>query len=396
MPISTFEHPAIRHAAENGNTTAATGTAKAALKDAARELGFDIVRVTRPDAIGESGDRLMTFLSEGRHGDMAWMETTADRRRDPRALWPEVRSVVMLGLNYAPDTNPLDILGTPTRAAISVYAKGRDYHDVMKKKLKELAGSIERTTGGPVKVFVDTAPLMEKPLAAAAGLGWQGKHTNLVSRDAGSWLFLGAILTAAELEPDAPEVDHCGSCRRCLDVCPTNAFPGPYQLDARRCIAYLTIEYKGHIAPEFRAPMKNRVFGCDDCLAVCPWNKFAAASSEMKFAATDATANPPLVELLQLDDATFRARYAGTPVKRTGRDRVVRNALIAAGNSGDASLIPLVMSLLSDASPLVRAMAVWALRRLGPPDAVSAAKDRFYPRETDETVRNEWHIEIPQ
>ncbi len=246
------------------------------------------------------------------------------------------------------------------RAAISVYAKGRDYHDVMKKKLKELAGLIERTTGEAVKVFVDTAPLMEKPLAAAAGLGWQGKHTNLVSREAGSWLFLGAILTAAELEPDAPEVDHCGSCRRCLDVCPTKAFPGPYQLDARRCIAYLTIEHKGHIAPEFRTPMKNRVFGCDDCLAVCPWNKFAAASREMKFAATDATANPPLVELLQLDDATFRTRYAGTPVKRTGRDRVVRNALIAAGNSGDASLIPLVMPLLSDASPLVRAMAVWA------------------------------------
>jgi epoxyqueuosine reductase len=338
----------------------------------------------------------MTFLSEGRHGEMAWMETTADRRRDPRALWPEVRSVIMLGFNYGPDTNPLDVLSTPGRAAISVYAKGRDYHDVMKKKLKELAGLVERATGEAVKVFVDTAPLMEKPLAAAAGLGWQGKHTNLVSREAGSWLFLGAILTAAELEPDAPEVDHCGSCRRCLDVCPTNAFPGPYQLDARRCIAYLTIEHKGHIAPEFRIPMKNRVFGCDDCLAVCPWNKFAAASSEMKFAATEATANPPLDELLQLDDATFRTRYAGTPVKRTGRDRVVRNALIAAGNSGDASLIPLVMSLLSDASPLVRAMSVWAVRRLAEPEVVSAAKIASYPRETDEAVRNEWHIEIPQ
>jgi epoxyqueuosine reductase len=396
MPISTFEHPAIGGAAESGGTAGSAHTVKSALKQAAHEIGFDVVRVTRPDAIGNAGDRLMTFLSEGRHGDMAWMETTADRRRDPLALWPEVRSIVMLGLNYGPDTDPLDILDTPTRAAISVYAKGRDYHDVMKKKLKELAGTIERTTGEPVKIFVDTAPLMEKPLAAAAGLGWQGKHTNLVSREAGSWLFLGAILTAAELEPDSSEVDHCGTCRRCLDVCPTNAFPSPYQLDARRCIAYLTIEHKGHIAPEFRAPMKNRVFGCDDCLAVCPWNKFAATSSEMKFAATDATANPPLAELLQLDDATFRTRYAGTPVKRTGRDRIVRNTLIAAGNSGDASLIPLVMPLLSDASSLVRAMAVWALRRLAAPDVASAAKAKTYPRETDEAVRNEWHIEISQ
>jgi epoxyqueuosine reductase len=396
MPTSTFEHRAIGNAAEHTGSAGSAQAAKTAMTRAAREVGFDIVRVTRPDTIGEAGDRLMTFLSEGRHGDMAWMETTSDRRRDPRALWPEVKSIVMLGLNYGPDTNPLDILSVPSRAAISVYAKGRDYHDVMKKKLKELAGLIERTTGEPVKVFVDTAPLMEKPLAAAAGLGWQGKHTNLVSREAGSWLFLGAILTAAELEPDAPEEDHCGSCRRCLDVCPTNAFPGPYQLDARRCIAYLTIEHKGHIAPEFRAPMKNRVFGCDDCLAVCPWNKFAAASNEMKFAATDATANPPLVELLQLDDATFRTRYAGTPVKRTGRDRIVRNTLIAAGNSGDASLIPLVMPLLSDASALVRAMAVWALRRLAAPDVVNAAKSKSYPHETDETVRNEWHIEIPQ
>lgn len=396
MPISTFERPAIGNAAESGGTAGSAHTVKSALKQVAHEIGFDVVRVTRPDAIGNAGDRLMTFLSEGRHGDMAWMETTADRRRDPLALWPEVRSIVMLGLNYGPDTDPLDILDTPTRAAISVYAKGRDYHDVMKKKLKELAGTIERTTGEPVKIFVDTAPLMEKPLAAAAGLGWQGKHTNLVSREAGSWLFLGAILTAAELEPDSSEEDHCGTCRRCLDVCPTNAFPGPYQLDARRCIAYLTIEHKGHIAPEFRAPMKNRVFGCDDCLAVCPWNKFAATSSEMKFAATDATANPLLAELLQLDDATFRTRYAGTPVKRTGRDRIVRNTLIAAGNSGDASLIPLVMPLLSDASSLVRAMAVWALRRLAAPDVASAAKAKTYPRETDEAVRNEWHIEISQ
>jgi epoxyqueuosine reductase len=391
MPISTSERPLI-----DGPVQRAEAGPKAALLQAARELGFDTVRVTRPEAIGEAGERLMTFLSEGRHGDMAWMETTAHRRRDPRALWPEAKSIVMLGFNYGPATDPLTALETPSRAAISVYAQGRDYHDVMKKKLKELAGLIEGTTGAPVKIFVDTAPLMEKPLAAAAGIGWQGKHTNLVSRDAGSWLFLGAILTAAELEPDAPEEDHCGSCRRCLDVCPTSAFPGPYQLDARRCLAYLTIEYKGHIAPEFRVPMKNRVFGCDDCLAVCPWNKFAAAAHEARFAASDATANPPLADLLQLDDATFRARYAGTPVKRTGRDRVVRNALIAAGNSGDAALIPLVMPLLSDGSALVRAMAVWALRRLAAPDVVSVAKAKVYPRETDEAVRNEWHIEIPQ
>ncbi len=250
------------------------------------------------------------------------------------------------------------------RGVISVYAKGRDYHDVLKTKIKALARAFAAASGADVKVFVDTAPLMEKPLAAKAGLGWQGKHTNLVSREHGSWLFLGAILTTAELEPDAAEQDHCGSCSRCLDVCPTRAFPAPYQLDARRCIAYLTIEHKGHIAPEFRAPMGNRVFGCDDCLAVCPWNKFASAASEMRSAAHGDAGNPPLAELLSLDDAAFRLRFAGTPVKRTGRNRVVRNALIAAGNSGDTSLLGLITPLLDDGSPLVRAMAVWAVRRL--------------------------------
>jgi len=337
---------------------------KTALLDKARTLGLSDLRVTEPSAIGAAGDRLLQFLGEGRHGDMEWMQTAADRRRDPRVLWPEARSILLTGLSYAPGDDPLENLARTHHGTISVYAQGRDYHDVLKKKLKELARFLADETGCSVKVFTDTAPLMEKPLAAASGLGWQGKHTNLVSRIDGSWLFLGAILTTALIEPDASEIDHCGSCTRCLDICPTAAFPAPYQLDARRCIAYLTIEHKGHIAPEFRGPMGNRIFGCDDCLAVCPWNKFAQQSREAKFAATDATRNPSLADLLPLEDAAFRERFAGTPIKRTGRDRFIRNVLIAAGNSGDGSLAPAVEALLTDASPLVRAMAVWALHRL--------------------------------
>jgi epoxyqueuosine reductase len=366
---------------------------KRAIVEDAHALGFEVVRVTRPDAIPNAGKRLLAFLADGRHGTMEWMETHADRRRDPRHLWPDVRSVIMLGMSYAPETDPLDALDLPLNGVVSTYAKRADYHDVMKKKLKELASRIERDTGRPVKVFVDTAPLMEKPLAEAAGIGWQGKHTNLVSRQNGSWLFLGAILTAADLEPDAPEQDHCGRCSRCLDICPTKAFPAPYQLDARRCIAYLTIEHKGHIAEEFRAPIGNRIFGCDDCLAVCPWNKFAGAANETRLHIKAELDNPPLAELLGLDDTAFRERFRGTPVKRTGRDRVVRNCLIAAGNSGDPSLLPQVAPLLADPSPIVRAMAVWAFRHLAGTEAVAAARAAHAPGETDADVRKEWDAE---
>jgi len=360
----------------------------------ARAAGFAVARVTTPDAIGASvADRLEQFLREGRHGDMAWMATTAERRRHPLGMWAEARSVIMLGMNYAPDGDPLAVLAEPSRGAISCYAQCSDYHDVVKAGLKRVAGVLALESGAEVKVFVDTAPLMEKPLGEAAGLGWQGKHTNLVSREYGSWLFLGAILTSAELEPDAAEADHCGTCRRCLDVCPTDAFPAPYQLDARRCIAYLTIEHKGHIAPEFRKAIGNRVFGCDDCLAVCPWNKFAVAARDARLQAREGAHSPPLAELLVLDDAAFRKRFAGTPVKRTGRDRVLRNALIAAGNSGDASLVPAVQRLLEDTSPLVRAMAVWALRQLTDEATWMLSRSRTVSRETDPAVRAEWSVE---
>ena len=368
-----------------------------ALKDMvlneAATLGFDAVRVTSPGAIGEAGTRLAEFLKAGWHGDMAWMATNADRRQSPSRLWPEVRSIIMLGMSYAPQADPLDALEHPTRGAISVYAQGKDYHDILKGKLKTLAAKIAADSGAEVKVFVDTAPVMEKPLAAAAGLGWQGKNTMLVSRDHGSWLFLGAIFTTAELTPDAPEADHCGSCRRCLDVCPTAAFPMPYQLDARRCLAYLSIEHKGHIPVEFRRPMGNRIFGCDDCLAVCPWNKFAATAREARFHARTETDNPPLAELLQLDDAAFRARFAGTPIKRTGRDRFLRNVLIAAGNSGDMDLLPLIEPLLGDASPLVRAMAVWAMRQLTDDAIGERVRHRHLAREGDSAVRAEWQLQ---
>jgi epoxyqueuosine reductase len=359
----------------------------------ARAAGFDAARVTKPEAIDHTvGKRLADFLQAGRHGDMHWIATTAERRSHPSNMWPDTRSIIMLGMSYAPATDPLAVLAQPSRGAISCYAQSKDYHDVIKSGLRRVAGSLAKASGADVKIFVDTAPLMEKPLGEAAGLGWQGKHTNLVSRAHGSWLFLGAILTAAELEADAPESDHCGSCRSCLDVCPTKAFPAPYQLDARRCIAYLTIEYKGHIPAEFREPIGNRVFGCDDCLAVCPWNKFAVAARETKLQALASCDSPPLAELLALDDAQFRARFAGTPVKRTGRDRVLRNALIAAGNSADASLIPAVERLLADPSPLVRAMAVWALQRLAEPGRWAHLKGQRAGREQDADVRAEWGV----
>jgi epoxyqueuosine reductase len=293
-------------------------------------------------------------------------------------------------MSYAPAADPLAALDEPSRGVISAYAQGKDYHDVVKTKLKRLAAGFSARSGAQVKVFVDTAPLMEKPLAEAAGIGWQGKHTNLVSRTHGSWLFLGAILTDATLEPDTPGADHCGSCRRCLDVCPTQAFPAPYVLDARRCLAYLTIEHKGHIAEEFRQPMGNRVFGCDDCLAVCPWNKFAQAARESRFAARAETDNPPIAELLDLDDRAFRTRFAGTPIKRTGRDRFLRNVLIAAGNARDPRLLPKVETLMADASPLVRAMAVWAMRQLTGERVGERLRSRHLAREGDQHVRAEW------
>jgi epoxyqueuosine reductase len=391
---------------------------KAAFGKAAREHGFDVVGVTRPDAIPLAKDRLARFLAEGAHGDMAWME--GERRGDPRALWPAVRSVIMLGLNYGTGGDPLAILQQREAGAISVYAQGDDYHEVIKPRLKALArwltaqaalaseasgqrgdpsevpapdtrpepGSSAQA-GGDVKVFVDTAALMEKPLAAAAGLGWQGKHTNLVSRQYGSWLFLGAILTTLDLPPDAPEDDYCGSCRACLDVCPTAAFPAPYRLDARRCISYLTIEHKGPIPRELRPLIGNRIYGCDDCLAVCPWNKFAQAGHEAKLAARAQLKAPQLGDLARLDDASFRALFAKSPVKRTGRDRFVRNVLVAIGNSGDVTLASEAERLIGDASPLVRGAAVWALGRLDRARLAALATARRV-REPEPLVEDEW------
>ncbi|GJE17325.1 Epoxyqueuosine reductase [Methylobacterium marchantiae] len=318
------------------------------------------------------------------------MVDRADQRADPATLWPGVRSVVMLGMTYSPETNPLSLLALKNRGAIAAYAQRRDYHEVLKGKLKELGGYLSAKGDVRVKVFVDTAPVMEKPLAAAAGLGWQGKHTVLISREHGNWLLLGAIYTSADLVADKPEDDHCGSCRRCLDICPTAAFPAPYQLDARRCISYLTIEHEGPIAPEFRDLIGNRIFGCDDCLAICPWNKFAVIAAEGRLGARADLAAPPLAELARLDDAAFRTRFAGTPVKRTGRDRFLRNVLIAIGNSGDVSLAVEAESCLSDASPLVRGMAVWALGRLADAAVVHDLFNRYAIGETDADVRAEW------
>jgi len=321
---------------------------------------------------------------------MGWLATTAARRGDPGVLWAAARSIVVVGLNYGPDADPLAAVGRREEGAVSVYAQGRDYHDVIKGRLKTLAQAIAHRTGAAVKVFVDTAPVMEKPIAALAGIGWQGKHTNLVSRDHGSWLFLGAVMTDLALAPDAAETDHCGECRRCLDVCPTDAFPAPYRLDARRCISYLTIEHKGHIAPELRAAMGNRIYGCDDCLAVCPWNKFARPTREAAFATRAALAPARLAALAALDDAGFRAAFAGSPIKRIGRDRFLRNVLIAIGNSGAAALVPVAARHLDDPSPLVRAMAVWALGRLADRAAFEHLRARRAPAETDPAVAAEW------
>jgi epoxyqueuosine reductase len=369
-----------------------TTTLEETVRRAAAAAGFECVGIARLAEFGDApGTRLDAFLAADRHGDMTWMAAQAQRRRHPTVLWPEARSAVVLGFNYGPEDDPLAALERRTAGAISVYARGRDYHDVVKGKLKAVAGALSRAAGGAdVKVFVDTAPLMEKPLAALAGLGWQGRHTNLVSQAAGSWLFIGVILTTALLEPDVAAEDHCGSCRRCLDICPTRAFPAPYQLDARRCISYLTIEHKGPISRELRPLMGNRIYGCDDCLAVCPWNKFAQVAQEARLAATEATRAPPLADLLELDDAAFRQRFVGSPIKRTGRDRFVRNVLIASGNSGSPDLLPAVARRLDDVSPLVRGAAVWAVGRLAPREELHRLAAQHVANETDPTVLDEW------
>jgi epoxyqueuosine reductase len=375
----------------NAHAKLSAADLKVALASEARALGFDCVGVTGPDAITEAAGHFRAFLNTGAHGEMDWLAANPERRADPRGLWPDVRSVIMLGVNYGPDEDPLAILKQRTLAAISVYARGDDYHDVIKKRLKALARWLVATANCEVKVFVDTAAVMEKPLAQASGLGWQGKHTNLVSREFGSWLFLGAIFTTLDLPPDDAELDHCGSCHACLDICPTSAFPAPYKLDARRCISYLTIENKGPIPREFRKAIGNRIYGCDDCLAVCPWNKFAQEGRETKLAARDELRAPLLAELAGLDDAAFRAHFTKSPVKRIGRGRFIRNVLIAIGNSGEGALAQAAERLLSDASPLVRGAAVWALAQLVERSRFDAMASKAMASETDANVRAEWH-----
>ena len=360
----------------------------AALKAEAQKLGFADCALVRPDAVPLSSQRLRIFLADGHHGDMGWLAADPERRARPQVLWSDVRSIVMLTMNYGPTCDPRAILARRERGAISVYARGDDYHDLIKARLKVLARWLIARAGGDVKVFVDTAAVMEKPLAQAAGLGWQGKHTNLVSRAYGSWLFLGAIFTTLDLPPDVAEPDHCGACRACLDVCPTSAFPAPYRLDARRCISYLTIEHKGPIPRELREPMGNRIYGCDDCLAVCPWNKFAKAGAEMKLFAREALEAPRLDALVRLDDTGFRSLFAKSAVKRIGRDRFIRNVLIAIGNSGEAALAAEAEHLLDDTSPLVRGAAVWALSRLISREAFAALAGRRHDADPD--VAAEW------
>ncbi|MBX3538116.1 MAG: tRNA epoxyqueuosine(34) reductase QueG [Chelatococcus sp.] len=382
--------PQVATGGRGNSTSRSAASLKRALIDRARQMGFDDVRITRPDAIPDAPERLAAWLEAGYAGSMTWMGETPDRRADPRALWSEVRSVVMLGMNYGPSSDPLASLALESHATISVYARNRDYHDVIKGKLKQVAGFLASSGGADVKVFVDTAPVMEKPLAEAAGLGWQGKHSVLVSRAFGSWLFLGAIFTTADLPVDEPGSPLCGSCRRCLTICPTEAFPAPYQLDARRCISYLTIEHKGPIDRDLRPLMGNRVFGCDDCLAVCPWNKFAEAGREAKIVAGADYEAPALADLAALDDAAFRLRFAGSPVKRTGRDRFMRNVLIAIGNSGNPDMATLARDKLAEENPLVRGAAVWALSRLLSAEAFAALVPHCATGEADESVRAEW------
>lgn len=363
---------------------------RAALTLEASSLGFDCVGIADPAATANAGQHFRDFLATGAYGDMNWLAVHPERRTNPRVLWPEVRSIIMLGVNYGPDENPLAILDQRTRGAISVYARGDDYHDLIKKRLKALARWLIAAAGGEVKVFVDTAAVMEKPLGQMAGLGWQGKHTNLVSRQYGSWLFLGALFTTLDLPHDGADTDHCGSCQACLDICPTSAFPAPYRLDPRRCISYLTIENKGPIPREFRKPIGNRIYGCDDCLAACPWNKFAQVGHEAKLAARDELRAPHLAELARLDDAAFRKLFAKSPVKRIGRDRFIRNVLIAIGNSNDRVLADEAERLLGDEGPLVRGAAVWALSQLLDREKFEARAAETMCTERDDSVRAEW------
>lgn len=380
---------------------------KKAIANRAAELGFDTCRFVSPGAIPAAADRLDAWLASGAHGAMDWMRDTAARRSDPRTLWPDVRSIIMLGANYGPDGDPLETLDQKSKATISVYARNRDYHAVLKGRLKTLAqwiqsGRARQISGNPdgrkpaVKVFIDTAPVMEKPLAEASGLGWQGKHTNLVSREFGSWLFLASIYTTWEIPPDDAATDACGSCRACLDICPTDAFPAPYKLDARRCISYLTIEHQDHIDLEFRKAMGNRIYGCDDCLAVCPWNKFAQQAKDAKLAARDDLRAPDLAGLLQLNEDQFRRMFSASPIKRIGHAQFIRNVLIAAGNSGDAALLPLIAVKLGHESAIVRAAAVWAAAQLQSPDTLRAIAKKHLPFETDSYVRAEWQAALSQ
>ena len=342
-----------------------TALSRAVLKRSS-DLGFTAPYIVDLNGFGtEAGQGLRDYISKHHHGTMAWLSETEKRRNHPQNLWDKAQSAIVLGLNYGPETDPLVTLDHPEKATISVYARNRDYHDIIKGRLKELGGLIARDTGGDIKVFVDTAPLMEKPLAAMSGLGWQGKHTNLVSREFGSWLFLGVILSAAKLTPTLPEIDHCGSCKACLDICPTDAFPAPYKLDARKCISYLTIEHRGPIAEELRLKLGNRIYGCDDCLAVCPWNKFAQDATEIKLQARDDLNAPNLAELSKLSESEFRAHFSGSPIKRIGRDQFVRNVLYAIGNSEQKDLEPYAAAHINSKNEVVKDAAKWALKQLG-------------------------------
>ncbi|HEX5279921.1 MAG TPA: tRNA epoxyqueuosine(34) reductase QueG [Micropepsaceae bacterium] len=375
------------------NSTSDSGrgsSPKEAIRSRAFEAGFDAVGFARAESPPGARENLEAYVAEGRHGEMEWMERTLERRADPGVLWPEAKTVIVLGVNYGPSDDPLALLARRDRGLVSVYARNADYHDVLKRQLKQFAGWLKRSFGGDVKIFVDTAPVMEKPLAQAAGIGWQGKHTNLVSRDFGSWLFLGAVFTTLGLPPDQRGSDACGSCSLCLERCPTGAFTGPYQIDARRCISYLTIEHKGHIPREFRESLGNRIYGCDDCLAVCPWNKFAVAARESAFHPRIELTLPLLGELAQLTDSDFRDFFRGSPVRRIGRDRFVRNVLIAIGNSCEPQLAPVAERLLRDESPVVRAMAVWAISRLLSPEEFARIFALHAPGEGDPAVAAEW------
>ena len=367
---------------------------KSRLKTRALSEGFDSIQFTNPDQIPDLTEPLQKFLEQGYHGDMAWMEKHQIRRQNPINLWAETNSIIVLGLNYGSGVNPLKNLQQKEKGNISIYARGDDYHDIIKKKLKKLSHWIIQETQEKVKYFVDTAPLMEKPLAATSGMGWQGKHTNLVSRKFGSWLFIGSLFTTAHFPIDYPEKNHCGSCQACLDICPTNAFPKPYEIDARRCISYLTIETKKQIPREFRSLMGNRIYGCDDCLAICPWNKYAQISQEIKLKERPEINNQKLIELVQLDDVKFRALFKKSPIKRTGRHRFVRNVLIALGNANNADLLPYIEARLTDESPLVRGMAIWAMAQYKSSNEIQHHASLHLPEEHDEDTREEWQYHL--